>query len=82
MKNKFDEILNINETQWYEFKEICGFTFVFKTHTITFNDIIASCEIKPQGIIYRENDDFYFAPLDKVDDIHPIIKSFVEKNSI
>lgn len=78
MKDEFDELISISETHEYEFKEICGLTFAFKTTIVTFNDTIASCDIKPQGIIYRENDDFYFAPLDRVDDIKAIIKSFVE----
>lgn len=79
MKDETDDLISINESVEYEFKKLYGFVIAFKTQTLTVNDIIASSSIKPQGIIYKENDEFYFAPLDMVDDIKPIIKEFTEK---
>ena len=71
-----DKLLKINTE--YIFKKIHGFTFVFKEEILAIKNQIASGEIKPIGIIYEENGEYYFAPLDEVDDIKPIIKIFVE----
>ena len=79
MKDESNDLINITESVEYEFKKLYGFVIAFRRQTLTVNDIISSASIKPQGIIYKENDEFYFAPLDDVDDIKPIIKEFVEK---
>ena len=79
MKDESNDLINITESVEYEFKKLYGFVIAFRIQTLTVNDIISSASIKPQGIIYKENDEFYFAPLDDVDDIKPIIKEFVEK---
>ncbi|WP_407454998.1 hypothetical protein [Methanobrevibacter sp.] len=79
LKNFVYDFLNIKEIIKYEFQTICGFTFVFKKEEIQMNNQISSLEIKPVGIIYEENDEFYFAPLyDKVE-IGEVIKRFVEE---
>ena len=79
LKNFVYDFLNIKEIVKYEFQMICGFTFVFKKEEIRMNNQISSLEIMPIGIIYEENDEFYFAPLyDKVE-IDEVIKSFVAK---
>jgi hypothetical protein len=61
-----------------EFREICGFTFVFKKNILIFEERGVSAEIKPIAIIYEENDEFYLAPLDKVSDIDAIVEKYVE----
>ena len=43
------------------------------------NNNLSSAEILPIGIIYDENGEYYFAPLHETDEIHEIVKSFVEK---
>ena len=73
-----EEIFNINEDMKIEFKEICGFTFVFITRVFTINEQLSSAEIKPAGIIYDENDQYYFAPLYDVDNLEEIVKEFVK----
>ena len=82
MKEKIEEFLNdlleINEKSTYRFKILCGLTFVFKETIFEHDKRISSAEIKPVGIIYEENDEFYFAPLDEIDNINPIVKEFVD----
>ncbi|WP_458454836.1 hypothetical protein [Methanobrevibacter sp.] len=80
MLDKFKELIDIKNISEIEFKEIYGFTFVFKTHIFIINDKVSSLEIKPVALIYKENDEFYLAPLDVIDDINGIVKEFVEKN--
>lgn len=70
---EFDEKVEI------DFREICGFTFVIKTSILKLNEKLSSAEVKVIGIIYEENDEYYFAPLDKVGKKDPIIEEFVEK---
>lgn len=79
MLDELKKLFNINETIEVDFVEKYGFTFVFERKIIHINDLIASAEIKPLGIIYEENDEFYFAPLHARVDINVIVKEFVEK---
>ena len=72
------EIFEIKEESNYEFSELYGLTFVFQTKILHVKDVLSSAEIKPLGIIYTENDDFYFAPLDKVENMPEIIKEYVK----
>lgn len=82
MKDKLEEFLTeligFDEYREYSFKKCHGMTFVFRSTFIKLNDEISSAEIKPVGIIYEENDEIYFAPLDKVDKIEPIVEEFVK----
>ena len=71
-----EDTLKIENETSYQFKEICGFTFVFKQTTIILRGRIASCEIKPVGIIYSENDEIYYAPLNERGDIKEIVKEY------
>ena len=80
-----DEILKVLEDTFdithdgdFEFMQICGFTFVFKRSIISVNDRISSAEIRPAGIIYEENDEYYFAPLYGRDNIDEIIREYVK----
>ena len=69
----------IRKESFYEFRELYGFTFVFENTTVYFKDTIASADIKPVGIIYEENEDYYFAPLtDKPENLKKIIKEYVK----
>lgn len=77
--NENDSFLNFIETSEIEFKKLYGFTFVFEKNTVTINDNISSAEIKPVGIIYEENDEYYFAPLDAVNNINVIVEEFAKK---
>ena len=79
MKDELMDMFSINETCNFEFREVCGFTFVFKTRILTMNDKLTSASIKPVGIIYEENGEYYFAPLDETVDINVIIEEFVKK---
>lgn len=83
MPDKIDkfikDLFNIDKTTRFEFHEMCGFTFVFKQTILEKNRNFSAGEIKPVGIIYEENSEFYFAPLDKVTNIDEIVKEYVEK---
>ncbi len=59
------------------FKELYGFTFVFKETINVVQNTISSAEMKPLGIIYFENDEYYFAPLEHVDNIEDIVSEYV-----
>ena len=73
------DIFEIRQENQYEFKKVFGFTFVFKTTMTMLRKKISSVEIKPIGIIYEENDEYYFAPIiDEVDNIREIIEKYVE----
>ena len=68
----------IDRDTTFEFRELCGFTFVFQKSIFTYKDSCSSAEIKPVGIIYEENGEYYLAPLDEVNKIDAIVKEFVE----
>ncbi|MBQ8017814.1 MAG: hypothetical protein IJ258_06875 [Methanobrevibacter sp.] len=72
------DLFEIREDTTFEFKEICGFTFAFMTKTTLIKDKISAYEIIPIGIIYTENDEYYFAPLDRVDYIDDVIEEYVK----
>ena len=78
MKDRILEIFSLEWDKEFEFRESCGFTFAFEKNLLMFEGKIASAEIKPVAIIYKENGEFYLAPLDKVGDIEEIIKKYVK----
>jgi hypothetical protein len=80
--NILNDLFDIKEEKTIEFKELYGFTFVFMTSISSINEKISSAEIKPVGIIYTENEEYYFAPLDETYQINEIVKEFVEKELI
>ena len=71
----------INQDTEFKFKDSYGFTFVFEENILRINEKISSAELKPVGIIYEENDEYYFAPLDEVSDIKAIINEFMKRCS-
>ena len=71
-------ILNFDETVEFHFREIYGFTFVMKKSFLKLNEKVTSAEVKVAGIIFEENGEYYFAPLDKHSKKEQIIKEFVE----
>ena len=75
-------IFEIRDNTTFEFKEICGFTFVFKTQILILRNKVSSAEIKPVGIIYEEKGEFYFAPLGRAGDIDEIVREYVKKETI
>ena len=74
------DLFEISEEKSIEFKELCGFTFAFMTKTTIIKDKISAYEISPVGIIYAENDEYYFAPLDNTDDPGEIIEEYVKNH--
>lgn len=62
----------------FEFRKLCGFTFVFQKSIFTYGNDCSSAEMKPVGIIYEENGEYYLAPLDEVNEIDAIVKEFAE----
>ncbi|WP_407376545.1 hypothetical protein [Methanobrevibacter sp.] len=77
-----EDAFNIKNITKYHFKTLCGFTFVFKSKIMTFNDNISSASIKPEGIIFKENGEYLFAPLDRTYEINEIIKEYVKRKII
>lgn len=63
----------------FEFRELYGFTFVFQKWFLSYEENFSSAEIKPVGIIYEENGEYYLAPLGKADNIHEIVREYVNK---
>jgi len=78
MKDELMDMFSINKTIGFEFREVCGFTFAYKTRVLTMKDKLTSASITPVGIIYEENGEYYFAPLDETVDINVIIEEFVK----
>lgn len=76
-----EEFFKINQDTEFKFKDSYGFTFVFEENILSINEKISSAELKPVGIIYEENDEYYFAPLDEVGDIKAIINEYMKKYS-
>lgn len=78
IKQFIENLLKIEEKNEYEFECRYGFTFVFKRTIIIMNENATSIEIKPLAIIYEENDEYYLAPIDVIDDIEGIVKEYVK----
>lgn len=72
------ETYKIKDHTYFEFKELYGLTFAFKTKIIFIKEQPTAAEIKPMGIIYKENGEYYFAPLHKRADIKAIVKEYVK----
>jgi hypothetical protein len=79
IKQLFEGILRIEEVTDYHYREVCGFTFVFKRVDLFINDEISTCEIKPIAIIYEENGEYYLSHIDVIDEIEAVVKGYVEE---
>lgn len=76
--NDLLEIFEIEQDSEIEFKEVYGFTFVFINKITIIRDKVSSVEINPVGIIYKENEEYYFVPLDKAIKVDEIVKEYVK----
>ena len=72
-----EDFVKITSLKEYQFREVCGLTFVFEKKIAFINDEISSGEMKPLAIIYEENGEYYLAPLHAVDEINEVVKEFV-----
>lgn len=63
----------------YQFKEMYGLTFVFKNETVLIKKRIISNSLSPVGIIYEENDEYYFAPLDENISLSDVVPEYINK---
>ena len=80
IKYLIEEMLNFKAHTDWQFKEICGFTFVFKRKITEYQARITSFTIRPAGIIYTQDGEYYFAPLTKSSyDIDEIVKAYVRE---
>ena len=70
--------MTVKKYEKIEFKTLNGLTFVFLKETITINTHLASSQIRGCGIIYVENNDYYFAPFDEDYDLKLIVKEYVK----
>ena len=78
MQDEIKSLLKIDETRELEFRNLYGFTFAFMRKIVYLDNRLTFSEIKPVGIIYEENGEYYLAPLDKVVDITAVIKEYVK----
>lgn len=78
IKKFIEDKFNIEKINEYGFRNLCGFTFVFQIDIISIKGMISSASIMPVGIIYKENGEFYFAPLHDAVEIDEIIKEYVK----
>ena len=79
VENILKNFINIENIEKINFKEIYGFYFAFKTTHIFIENEISSSSIKPIAIIYKENGEYYLAPLCDEAEKEEIVKNFVEK---
>lgn len=73
------DTFEIERDSKYHFRNLYGLTFVFKDDVITMRNHVRSYSISPIGIIYKENEEYYFAPLDRTATLNEIIKEYVEE---
>lgn len=72
------EIFDINQDVKIEFKDDYGLTFVFESKMNMIRNSVVSAEIKPLGIIHKENGEYYFTPIYEMVNIEEIIKEYVK----
>jgi len=75
-----EDIFEIRTIHEYHFKQLYGLTFAFNEKLVLINDKISSAEIKPVGIIYEENGQYYLTPIDETVEIDEVVREFVLKN--
>ena len=77
VKKFIDDIFEFESNVTYHFRELYDLTFVFREELTHIKKHLASGEIKPSGIIYEKNDEYYFAPLDTTVNIEAVIQEYV-----
>lgn len=75
------KIFEITNYTRLEFKELYGLTFVAQSRIDVMKGNVSSASIKPLGIIYQENGEYYFIALGEVQNIPGIVREYV-KNCI
>ncbi|KZX13245.1 hypothetical protein [Methanobrevibacter oralis] len=78
-KKILKDVFEITSKERISFREIFGLTFVFKTSKISYKNSHFNGEVKAIGIIYKENEDYFFAPFEKENNLDLIAKEYVEK---
>lgn len=79
VKEFLDEMLEITNDIEYVFEKRFGLTFVFRRDITFIRDKITSAEIIPIGIIYEENDQYYFAPYMTRTRLRQLLKNLLKK---
>ena len=79
IKNFVYDAFEIEINSEYQFKKLYGLTFVFKNEMAIIKNRLSSNSLTPVGIIYEENDEYYFAPLDKRVSLNDVVREYVEK---
>lgn len=79
IEDLIEDMFDFSIEREYLFEKRYGFTFVMRRDIATFNDQMSSAEIKPVGIIYEENGEYYYAPLYGEGEIDDIIQEFVKE---
>lgn len=77
IEDLLDDLFDIKTYTTYHFREIHGLTFAFCEKIVRINDKISSAEIRPAGIIYEENGEYYLALLHDIIEIDEVVKEFV-----
>ncbi|WP_407410445.1 hypothetical protein [Methanobrevibacter sp.] len=77
IEDLLDDLFDIKTYTEYHFREIHGLTFAFCEKIVLINDKISSAEIRPVGIIYEENGQYYLALLHDIIEIDEVVKEFV-----
>lgn len=78
IEDLLDDLFDIKTYTKYHFREIHGLTFAFCEKIVRINDKISSGEIRPAGIIYEENGEYYLALLHDIIEIDEVVKEFVQ----
>lgn len=78
IEDLLDDLFDIKTYTEYHFREIHGLTFAFCEKIVRINDKISSAEIRPAGIIYEENGEYYLALLHDIIEIDEVVKEFVQ----
>lgn len=75
-----EDIFEIKIDKEYHFRKLCGFTFAFKEEVAFIKNKISSADLRPVGIIYEENGEYWLAPLYDAIEIDEVVHEFVRKN--
>ncbi|WP_407412708.1 hypothetical protein [Methanobrevibacter sp.] len=82
MEDKIKELVydafEIERDIEYQFKKLYGLTFVFKNDATIIKKRLSSNSLTPVGIIYEENNEYYFAPLDRNVSISDVVREYVK----